>query len=120
MRMSQSRNWILPTVVGAVLCSAAIALVTVSVGHLEFHWAEWTQSPRSLPAIAEAFKSIYLVGWLLPITTAVFGVLLLTRKIASAVAVAFWVSALAVAHVFWLLFAFLSIYLTNQSFIAAN
>lgn len=118
--MNQSRYWVLPAIVGAVLCSAAIALVTTGVGHLEFHCAKWTRSPFSLPAIAEVFKAVYPVGWLLPITTAIVGVLLATRKLTSAVAIAFWISVLAVAHVVWFLFALLSIYLTNQTFVAGN
>jgi len=118
--MNQSRNWILPIVVGAVACSAAIALVTTSVGHLEFHQAKWTHSPRSLPAIAEAFKAIYPVGWLLPLVTAVVGVFVLAKKLTNAVAIASWISLFAVAHVVWLLFTFLSIYLTNQSFVVGN
>lgn len=118
--MNESRNWILPIVVGAVLCSVAVALTTTSVGHLEFHQAKWTHSPRSLPAIAEAFKAVYPVGWLLPLATAVVGVFVSAKKLTNAVAVASWSSFLAVAHVVWLLFAFLSIYLTNQSFIVGN
>lgn len=118
--MNQSRNWILPIVVGAVLCSAAIALVTVSVGHLEFHQAKWTHSSRSLPAIAEAFREIYSIGWLLPVATAAIGLLVSAKKLTEAAAIAFWSSALVVAHVVWFLFALLSIYLTNQRFIAGN
>jgi hypothetical protein len=116
--MNESRNWILPIVVSAVLCSVAVALATTAVGNLEFHYAKWTHFPRSLPAIAEAFKAVYPVGWLLPLTTGIVGVFVSTKKLTNAVAVAWWSSFLVVAHVVWFLFALLSIYLTNQSFIA--
>ncbi len=118
--MNGSRNWIVLIVVGAFLCSLAVALATTSLGHLEFHRAKWTRSPHDLPLIAQTFKTIYPVGWLLPLATAVVGVFVSAKKLANAVAIALWISLLAVAHVVWFLFAFLSIYLTNQSFIGGN
>jgi len=118
--MNESRNWIVPIVVGAFLCSVAVALATTSVGHLEFHRAKWTRSPHDLPLIAQTFRTIYPVGWLLPLATSVVGVFVSAKKITHAVAIASMISFLAVAHVVWFLFAFLSIYLTNQSFIGGN
>ena len=118
--MIQSRNWILPIVVGAVLCSVASALVTTSVARLEFHQAKWTRTPHDLPLIAHTFKAVYTFGWLLPLATAVVGVFVSAKKLTNAVAIASWASTLAFMHVAWSLFAFLSIYLTNQSFAAGN
>jgi hypothetical protein len=118
--MNESRNWIWPIVVGAVVCSAVTALVTTSVGHIEFHQAKWTHTPRSLPAIAEAFRAVYFAGLLLPIASVVLGFFVWAKKLTNAVTIACWVSALAVAHVSWFLFSFLALYLANQSFVVGN
>jgi hypothetical protein len=109
-------NWVLPIIVGSVLCSAIITLVTTCVGLLEFHQAVWTRFPMSLPLIAEKFKEVYPLGWVLTIATVVLGMLVWTNKFTNAMAISACVSALVVAHVAWFLFALLAVYLTNQSF----
>jgi hypothetical protein len=118
--MAESRKWTLPIVVGAVLCSVMLALVTVSVGHIEYHQAKWTHFPRSLPALAGFYREVYWAGWLLPVMTALIGFVVTTRKLVNVTVIACCISALAVAHVGWFLFFLLALYLTNQTFVAGN
>ncbi len=116
--MNESRNWIWPIVIGITVCSVVIVFVSTGVAHLEYHYAKWTHAAHHLPLIAETFKTNYLVGWLLPTLCAFVGALVLTKKLTNVMVIACWASALAVAHVTWIMFTLLALYLTNQSFVA--
>ncbi len=116
--MNDHSKWIRPGVFGMITSSLLIILVTTLVAHIEFHHAKWTHSPRNLPTLAEIFKNIYSTAWLLSVVTAVVGGLVWTRRLKNEAAIVWLASLLSVSHLAWLLFTFLALYLTNQTFVA--
>jgi len=119
--MKKYLNWVLPIIISAVVCSFLLAFVTTRVAYQEFHWAAWTSSrspyAHYIPALAEYYRHIYSVGWLLPIVTTLIGFLVLVKKLTSPMIIACWVGVLAVVHLGWFLLSLLVLYLINQTFI---
>jgi hypothetical protein len=118
--MNDSRKWAGPIFVGAVLCSVMLAFVTWAVGDTEFYSIKALQHTRPLPFIAYDFGKIYVYGWILPIVTGSLGLLVWNRRLASITAIARWLSALLVVHVFWLLFALFALYLANPTMLIGD
>ncbi len=117
--MAESLEHCWPLLAGAIVCSAMVALTTTSMAYIEFNHAGWTRSPHTLPAIAEAFRSVYLAGWILPILSALVGTVFAIKKVTSRTAIASAVALLAVGHLAWFLFTLLALYLTNQTLVGA-
>jgi hypothetical protein len=118
MQIPENRNWIIPIVIGAVICSVMIACVTILVAELEFHSAVWTFQNIRSPWITNLYRSFYWAGLSLPILTGLVGFLSIVRKHLGKTSVAWCASVLAVMHLGWLLFCILAIYLANQNFVA--
>ncbi len=116
---SESSGWVLPVVIGAVICSIMVAFVTVSVSFIEFHWAAWTRyrSDFSVPALVQIYRETYWAGCLLPIVTALAGYHVANRKTDKPKAIAWWASIIAIANLGWFLFWLLVLYLANQAFV---
>ena len=101
--MLEDRKWVVALAVGALVCSVIFCAAESIVARLEFTYAAWTHHPVLLPPIVAAFRQVYLFIWIMPIATGVIGVLAFMGRL-SKLAVACWISVLAIAHLVWLLF----------------
>ena len=114
--MNTSDKWILPVATGALICSGTVAAITWGISVSNFHYAKWTTENISLPYYATLFKAIYNYAWILPLLTALLGILIIAKKITKGTTMACGITALVVIHVWWFFFWLLAIYLSNQSF----
>ena len=110
----------LPIAIGFIICSVCLAVLTTGIGHIEFHYAKWTRAGTSMPAITEMFKSTYRLGWILPLSSLSLLVCVVRKSPTNPTVLAWCVSILALAHVAWVSFSALALYLANQTFVVGN
>ena len=103
-----------------LVCAILVVFGVAAAARLEFTYSAWVKKAHYLPAITEAFRNLYRCGWGLPVSLVLWSVALVRKPSCKLGALVFLVGTAVVALTGWVLFALLSFYLCNQTFIVQS
>jgi hypothetical protein len=111
--MKIKRNVSTPILVALVLISLLVSFLTVATAGCEFY--QFDHLGYTMPAFAGVFRSVYAVGWLLPIVATGISVWLLRKSECTAAQLAWSVSIVTVFLFAWSACSFIAIYTLHVS-----